>query len=307
MKNFRNRITPCLWFDREAEDAAHFYTFLFKNSAINHIGYHGETNYKTHGKQKENVLTVDFELAGQPFTAINGGPHFKFTPAISLFVICETEVELYMLWSELAEGGQILMELDEYEWSKKYGWVADRYGLSWQVSLGKLGDVNGQKITPTFLFVSEQGRAEDAINHYTSIFEHSGITGIMRYKHGQNQPEGTVKHAQFTLDSMVFMAMDGTPVHEFNFNEAFSLVINCDNQEQVDYYWQKLSALPEAEQCGWLKDKFGVSWQVVPVVLNDMLHDEDAKKSKRVMNAMLQMKKLDIVRLQGAYNGVAKS
>ncbi len=200
------------------------------------------------------------------------------------------------------EGGQILMPLDTYAWSEKYGWLQDRFGVSWQITLGKIQDL-GQKFTPALLFAGEQqGRAEEALNFYSSIFKHSSTKLISRYGAGGIDPEGTVNHAQFKLDGQGFIAMDSAMPHAFQFNEAVSFVINCDTQEDIDYYWNKLIEGGGTEgQCGWLKDKFGVSWQVVPPVLGGMLGSTDPGKSQRVMQAMLQMKKLDIARLKKAF------
>lgn len=248
-------------------------------------------------------MTVDFKLAGYKMIALNGGPHFSFTPAISFYVTCETEAEVDELWEKLSEGGSTMMPLDQYEWSEKYGWVRDRYGLTWQISLGKLEDVHGQKIVPLLMYVDEEGRAEEAINLYTSLFDDSEIDGILRYGPGEDQPEGTVTHAQFLLKGELFMVMDSSPEHaDFTFNEAVSLLIQCEDQEEIDHFWN-LSTVPEAEQCGWLKDKFGVSWQVVPEQLSGMLNDSDSEKAERVTEAFLQMKKFDIQKLQEAYEG----
>ncbi|MDR8393730.1 VOC family protein [Aliifodinibius sp. S!AR15-10] len=297
------KITSCLWFDDQAEEAANFYVSLFDDSEIGMITNYVEAGQEIHGKEAGSVMTVDFELAGTKFVALNGGPHFTFTPAISFFVVCETETEVEHLWEKLSEGGKPLMKLGEYGWSKKYGWVEDRYGLSWQLSLGKLEDV-GQKITPSLMFVSEEGQAEEAINLYTSLFEDSDITGILRYGEGEEQPEGSVKHAQFRLNGETFMAMDSSPKHaDFTFNEAISLVIECDSQEEVDHFWSTLTkgGDPKAQQCGWLKDRFGVSWQVTPSELHKMLLDPDAEKVARVTDAFMQMKKLDLRQLREVY------
>lgn len=293
-------ISTCLWFDDQAEKAADFYVSIFENAKIiNTTPYQVET---PSDKPIGSVMTVDFELEGQQFTGLNGGPHFTPNSAISFFVMCETEDEVDRIWEELLNGGTALMKLDSYGWSEKYGWVQDRYGLTWQISLGKLDDVHGQKITPSLMYVSQRGVAEEAINHYTSIFKESDITGILRYDAGEEQPEGIVQHAQFRLNDGVFMAMDSSPEHaEATFNEAISFMVNCQTQEEVDYYWEKLSAVPEAEQCGWLKDKFGVSWQIVPAEMDELFSGEDTEKSKRAMEAMLRMKKLDIKKLKQAY------
>lgn len=297
------KIIPNLWFDNQAEEAAEFYVSVFgENSEIKTVTRYSDEGQEIHGMAAGTVMTIDFELGGYSFVGLNGGPHFKFTPAISFFVMAESEAEVDKLWHDLSEGGSVLMELGKYDWSEKYGWVEDKYGLSWQIALGKLEDVDGQKITPSLMYVDEKGKAEEAINFYTSVFTDSDITGILHYGEGQEQPEGAVMHAQFNLNGGIFMAMDSSPEHaDFDFNEAISFIVNCENQEEVDYYWDKLSAHPEAEQCGWLKDRFGVSWQVVPAGWEEMLQHEDEEKVKRVMRAMLQMKKLDIQALKEAF------
>ncbi|HEX9980190.1 MAG TPA: VOC family protein [Flavobacterium sp.] len=161
-----------------------------------------------------------------------------------------------------------------------------------------------QKITPNLWFDSN---AEDAVRFYTSIFKDSSIVKMSYYgREGQEihgMPEGTVMVIEFSLDGQSFLALNGGPV--FKFNEAISMVIHCGPQEEVDYFWEKLAegGDPSAQQCGWLKDKFGLSWQVVPQILGELIADEDADKSARVMHAMLQMKKIDIAALEAAYFG----
>lgn len=296
------KITPCLWFDNNAEEAATFYASLFEHSGIDGILRYGDEGREITGKQAGSVMTVDFRLAGYRLTGLNGGPQFRFTPAISFFVVCEAEAEVGALWEKLSAGGGALMELGKYDWSEKYGWVQDRFGLTWQVALGKIEDV-GQKITPSLLFVGKQnGRAEEAVKLYTKIFQPSKIDGILRHTVGE--AKGTVKHAQFGLSDEKFMAMDSALGHAFGFNEAISLQIACESQDEVDSFWTQLTANGGEEgPCGWLKDPFGVSWQVVPTVLQKLLSDPDPAKTKRVTHAFLQMKKFDIGALQRAYEG----
>ncbi|MCW9712512.1 VOC family protein [Aliifodinibius salicampi] len=303
-KEHTQKIIPHLWFDDKAEEAVNFYTSLFEDSTIGSVSRYGEAGKEFHGQKAGTVMTVDFDLAGYKMIALNGGPHFSFTPAISFYVTCKTEEEVEKIWQKLSEGGSPMMPLDKYEWSEKYGWVQDQYGLTWQISLGNLKDVHGQKIVPSLMFVDEEGQAEEAVNLYTSLFDDSDITGILRYGPGEDQPEGSVMHAQFRLnDGEVFMVMDSSPEHAgFTFNEAVSLLIQCDTQEEIDHFWS-LSAVPAAEQCGWLKDKFGVFWQVAPTQLFEMLNDSDSEKVERVTNAFLQMKKFDIQKLREAFEG----
>lgn len=300
------KISPFLWFDNQAEEAVEFYTSIFKNSKVMKTTYYEENGAKVSGQPKGSVMTMSFQLEEQEFAAINGGPHFQFNPSISFFVVCETEEETDDLWKHLSQDGQVLMELDEYPWSKKYGWVNDRYGVSWQLSYGLISEV-GQKITPCLMFVGPRaGQAEEAINFYTSVFNDSHVHGISRYEAGGQDPEGTIQHAQFTLEGGTFMAMDSALDHNFSFNEALSFVISCDFQQEVDSYWDKLTegGDEKAQQCGWLKDKYGISWQVVPKTLFELLEDQDAEKVKRVTQAMLQMKKIEIEGLRQAASAV---
>lgn len=284
-------ITPFLWFNDDMEPAMQQYTTAFANSAVLQVN-----------RQGDRAFTASFSLGGQKFSAINGGPSFRFTPATSLFVQCETEAEVDHLWGNLSEGGKTLMPLQAWPWSEKYGWLEDRFGLSWQISLGKLSDV-GQKITPALLFVDAQnGRAEAAMQRYLSVFNSNTIDGILYYGPGQPNTEGFVQHAQFALAGQKMMVTDGGTGHNYTFNEAFSLVISTETQEETDHYWTQLTRDGgEESQCAWLKDPFGVSWQVVPKALMQYLSDPDASKAGSVMQAMLKMRKIDISLLQNAY------
>ncbi len=152
-----------------------------------------------------------------------------------------------------------------------------------------------QKITPFLWF---DGKAEEAMNFYTSIFKNSKIGRISRYGEGGPGEKGTVMTASFQLEGQEFMALNGGPL--FKFSPAISFFINCQTQEEVDELWEKLSAGGQKERCGWLKDKFGVSWQIIPTVLGELLQHKDAQKAKRVMDAMLQMDKIDIASLKRA-------
>jgi predicted 3-demethylubiquinone-9 3-methyltransferase (glyoxalase superfamily) len=293
-------ITPHLWFDKEAKEAAEFYTSIFKDSRIKNTA-------TLHNTPSGMVDLLTIELLGQEFRLINAGPLFKFTPAVSFLVACEAKKEVDALWNELSKGGSALMELGDYPFSERYGWTQDRYGLSWQVMF--MGDLKfEQRITPTLMFVGEQcGRAEEAINFYSSVFHDAKVDHILRYgKDDKPDKEGTIKHGSVSLEGESFALMDSARAHNFTFNEAISFMVHCDTQEQIDYFWSKLSAEPKAEQCGWLKDKFGLSWQIVPTVMDEMLSDRDPSKLARVTEAFLKMKKFDIAKLKEVY-GQAKS
>ena len=292
-----DKITPHLWFDTEAVEAAEFYASTFPNSRIGDVS-------TLHDTPSGDTDVVSFELFGQPFMAISAGPHFRFTPAVSFLIRCVTKEEADEVWETPSGGGTVLMPLDSYPFSERYGWTEDRYGLSWQVMYAGDEEV-AQRITPTLMFVGGVcGKAEEAINFYTSVFRNSKVGDIVRYAEGE-QPDkaGTIKHAGFTLEGQEFAAMDSAHEHDFGFNEAISFMVGCDSQDEIDYYWDRLSAVPEAEQCGWLKDGYGVSWQIVPSALDQMLSSGTREQIDRVTQAFLSMKKFDIAELQRAYEG----
>lgn len=291
------KITPHLWFDQEAKEAGAFYTSVFKNSRVKNT-----TTLNNTPSGSVDIVTI--ELAGQEFMLLSAGPMFKFTPAISFLVACDTKEEVDALWSELSRGGTPLMELGAYPFSERYGWTQDRYGVSWQVMYVSDQPIR-QKITPALMFTGKQsGKAEEAITFYTSVFHDSSAGFSMRYGAGEEpDKEGTIKYAAFTLEGEEFAAMDSAHAHGFGFNEAISLMVHCDTQQEIDYYWDKLSADPRAEQCGWLKDKFGVSWQVVPNEMDEMFATNDQAKIARVTEAFLKMKKFDLATLRKAAEG----
>ena len=299
------KINPFLWFDDNAEEAVNFYVSTFKYSKIKGTTRYSEASSKAAGRPKDSVMTVAFELFGQSFTAINGGPIFKINPSVSFIVNCKTGNEVQELWDNLSNGGTALMPLDKYPFSEKYGWIQDKYGVSWQL-IQASGDFQ-QTIIPTLIFTGNiSGKAEEAINNYTSIFSditasESKLISAFRYSPDQKpEKEGTIMFADFKLDGQIFAAMDSAREHKFNFNEAVSFVVNCESQREIDYFWDKLSAVPQAEMCGWLKDKYGLSWQIVPANIGELLSSKEPGKSQRVMQKVLQMKKLDIEELQNA-------
>jgi predicted 3-demethylubiquinone-9 3-methyltransferase (glyoxalase superfamily) len=291
------KIIPHLWFDKEAKEAAELYTSLFPDSKVNNIT-------TLHDTPSGDCDIVSFTLANQSFMAISAGPLFKFNPSISFHIKCQTKEEVDALWEKLLPGGTVLMELGSYPFSERYGWLQDKYGLSWQIIFAG-GNQIKQKIVPVLMFVGDvAGRAEEAGNFYASVFHNAQANVFARYGKGEEpDKDGTVKYASIILEGQEFGAMDSAQKHAFAFNEAISLIISCENQEEIDYYWQKLSAVPESEQCGWLKDKFGVSWQVSPVALDEMMSKGTKEQIDRVTQAFLKMKKFDLAQLEAAYEG----
>jgi predicted 3-demethylubiquinone-9 3-methyltransferase (glyoxalase superfamily) len=275
-----NQMYPCLWFDGQAKAAAEFYCSVFENSKIT----------------SENPLVTRWELDGVQFMGLNGGPIFTPNPSVSFFVTCETNEEVEAIWNKLSVDGKIMMALDQYDWSEYYGFLQDKYNVSWQIYKGKFSEVN-QKIVPCFLFTDSRfGQANKAVQFYTALFSNSKIDGIVYYDENESPLKDIVKHSQFVLDGNVFMAMDGAGVHNFTFDEGISFVIECETQAEIDYYWNHLIADGGAEsQCGWCKDRFGVSWQVVPKILAELMSNPE--KRQKVMDAFLKMKKFDIATL----------
>lgn len=289
-----SKITPFLWFDSNAEEAVYFYTSVFENSKILKVTRYDDSSAKASGRSVDSVLTMSFKLEGQNVTALNGGPHFKLNPSTSFFVYCESENKIDLLYKKLSEGGEILMPLDKYDWSKKYAWVQDKFGLSWQLDVDKIN--NAQKILPAFLFVNDKSlKVKEAAAYYASVFPNSKMIMESPYDKSAGLPKDSLLFTQFKLSDYLFNAMSSTLKHDFDFNEAFSFVVSCKDQDEVDYYWNKLIASGGMEsQCGWLKDKYGVSWQIVPTRLMELLNDSNSEKSKKAMTAMLKMKKIII-------------
>jgi predicted 3-demethylubiquinone-9 3-methyltransferase (glyoxalase superfamily) len=300
------KITPHLWFDKQAVEAADFYVALFPESRITNVTRLTNT-------PSGDCDLVSFALAGQPFMAISAGPFFKFNPSVSFHIRCSTKEEVDGIWERLSPGAKVLMPLDTYPFSARYGWLEDRYGLSWQVILTGPSPVH-QKLIPALMFTGRAcGKAEEAMNFYAAAFQ--GAPGgakagdtkaevLARYGNGEEpDKEGSVRYAHFWLLGQEFAAMDSARQHNFAFNEAISFLVPCDTQEEIDYFWGKLSADPKAEQCGWLKDKYGLSWQVAPTIMQKFMGGGDRKRMERVTQAFLKMKKFDIAALERAAEG----
>lgn len=283
------KITPHLWFDKEARGAAEFYVAAFDQAKINFINTIPDT-------PSGDAEIVGFQIMGYDFMAISAGPYFKLNPAISFHARCRTTEEVERLWGKLSPGGTVMMELSEYPFSKRYGWIQYKFGVSWQVIHTE--EDTASRIMPALMFVGDVcGRAEEAIQFYASVFPGGESRVIDRYMEGEEPDQaGSVKYSQFSLFDQEFVAMDSAWNHEFAFNEAVSFIVNCKDQQEIDYYWNKLSAVPEAEQCGWIKDKYGVSWQITPENMDELIGKNPAKTTP----VMLQMKKIIIADLEKA-------
>ena len=273
-------IGTCLWFDGKAKEAALYYKEVFGDVEI----------------ISENPMAVVYQIFGRRFMNLNGGPGFNINPSISFFISMENEAKTQSLWEKLTVDGKILMPLNKYPWSDKYGWCADKFGVNWQLMLGHKSK---SKLMPNMLFTGQQnGKANEAIHFYTNLFKGATVINIDTYKKGEPDTEGNIKYAQFELNELSFGAMDSSAPHQFSFNEAVSFIITVDTQEEIDYYWNYLIQNGAPGKCGWLKDKFGISWQVVPTCLGKFM--TNPATAPKAAYAFLQMSKFIIADLEKA-------
>ena len=291
----KQKIIPHLWFDKEAVEAADFYASTFPNSKV---------TFKTQIKDTSSgdCDIVNFEIMGFGFQAISAGPLFKFNPSISIMVNFDPSQDkdarrrIDEVWEKLSEGGKALMPLDKYPFSERYGWIQDKYGFSWQLIYTQPQGEERPLIIPSLLFVSDTcDKAREATDFYLYVFKNSKRGAIAIYPAGMEpNKEGAVMFTDFTLEGQWFAAMDGsTDMHNFKFNEALSFMVNCEDQNEIDHFWEKLSAVPGAERCGWVKDKYGVSWQIVPHNMGELM----SKNPEKTTPVMLKMKKIIIADL----------
>ncbi|WP_138858580.1 VOC family protein [Exiguobacterium mexicanum] len=289
-------IIPCIWFEGDVEAIAEWYVSKFPDSFVDYT-----TKLTDTPSGETTVVTVS--LAGQFFQLLGAGPLKERNPSISYMVAFPTSEEVETLWNELVEGAEVLMPLDTYDFSERYGWLKDKHGVSWQIMHS--GGMDIQTVTPCFLFVGDVfGRAEAAMNDWISIFPDSYVLEdhLIRYEATDGpELEGKLNYARFVLSGREFVTMDSAENHQFAFNEMQSLIAFCETQAEIDDYWAKLSVVPEAEQCGWLQDRYGVSWQIVPWEMEEMLTTGTKEQLARVTEAFLPMKKIDVKALRNVY------
>lgn len=320
MKTDEQKIVPCLWFDKQCEEAMNFYISAFsglsgegKESKIISVKRY-EEGMETPGIEEMvgKILTGVFDLEGYRFMVLDGGPVFKVNPSVSFILNFNpannnnAKRNLALLWNRFTQGGKVLMELQKYPFSEHYGWIQDKYGISWQLFLSDPDAEPRPFIVPSLMFTGDvSGKAEEAGNFYLSVFKNSKKGILERYPEGmEHDKEGSVMYFDFMIEDQWFAVMDSGRMHEFSFNEAMSFTVNCIDQAEVDKLWDRLSHVPESEVCGWLKDKYGVSWQIIPEKLGELISDPDKEKANRVLNTMLHMKKIVIKELEEAYVAV---
>jgi predicted 3-demethylubiquinone-9 3-methyltransferase (glyoxalase superfamily) len=278
----KNWIYPCIWFNGNAEEAAELYCSAFPDAKV--------TN--------SSSMVVNFEITGKQFMGLNGGPLYKPNPSVSFFQIFATEAEITHAWELLTNEGKIMMQLDSYPWSEKYGWLEDKYGVSWQLMIGMQGQEKPD-VFPALMYTGTQnGLAAKAMDFYTSLFPNSSIDLVAKYEAGEHDTEGNIKHAQFQLNGYKLAAMDSSMGHQFEFNQGVSMVVSCDTQEEIDRLWTKLTEGGKESRCGWCQDAFGLWWQIVPSALGRLMSDRS--KSQKVMEAFMKMNKFNIAELEEA-------
>lgn len=295
------RIIPNLWFARNADEAVAFYLDVFGgDSALLTTQRYPETGLPEFQQDMAGELLIaEFSLRGYRLTAINAGDEFSPTPAISFMLnfdpvnyadAAAARDDLDAVWQRLADGGKVLMPLEQYDFSQRYGWVQDRYGFSWQLSLTDPEGDPRPFLMPAFMFGSiHQNQAAAAVDYWTGLFPAAQVGHQYRYPEsiGPATTE-SLMFSDFTLFGQWFVAMDSGVDQDTTFTPALSLLVQCDTQEDIDRFWGALSAIPEAEQCGWCQDQFGVSWQIVPTQMAELMQRPGAYER------MLQMKKLVI-------------
>ncbi len=293
------KITPFLWFEKDMKKITDFYLSVFPGSKIKSSG-------GLDGTPSGHVSTATMEIFGLDFNFMTAGPYLPFNPTVSFIISCDSIAEVDTLWTKLSATGKILMELSAYPFAEKFGWAQDQHGVSWQIMFSTQMK-SPQKVTPTLMFAGTVcGRAEEAVNFYTNVFHNSKINYLMKYGPEdihKIEAKATIKHAGFTIENCYMALMDSGRPSPLSFEQAVSFIVSCDTQEEVDYYWDKLTEGGKEVQCGWLNDKFGFPWQIVPSRMESMLSGGSPEQIARVTEAFMQMKKFDIEKLEKVYRG----
>jgi len=292
------KITPFLWFEKNIREIADFYQSVFPGTKVHGTGELQDT-------PSGAVQMATLEIFGVNFDIMTAGPYLPFRPTISFIVSCESAAEVDQLWSKLSATGKVLMELSSYPFAEKYGWVQDQYGVSWQIMFSTQNRPD-QKIVPTMMFAGDVcGRAEEAIQFYTSVFKNSKVFYTMPYDGSEpvDDNRAKIKHASISLENFTIALMDSGKQSPLSFEQAISFIVKCDDQKELDYFWEKLTEGGKEVQCGWLSDKFGMPWQVVPTAMDRMMSTGTPEQIARVTAAFMKMKKFDIAELEKVFQG----
>ncbi|HEL1997878.1 TPA: VOC family protein [Streptococcus suis] len=288
-------IIPHLWYDTEAKEAVAFYAELFGGKI--------DWTYTITDTPSGDSDLIQFQLGDLTLAAISAGPYFKLNESMSLMVNVASKDEVTRLYQALSEGGRMLMPLGEYPFSPYYVWLEDRFGLSWQLSYAPDLDKPYQ-FDICLLFSQEQvGLAQPMLDYYKDKLPQASVGQLSYYGEGEAAVEAAkLNYAELLVAGQKMIVMDHGYGGEASFNEAFSLMVYVDSQDELNFYYDLLSAVPEAEMCGWVKDQFGISWQIVPRVLMEAYDTASPETVKVVNAAVMTMKRLDIAAIQALLN-----
>ena len=278
-------ITPAIWCDGTADEAAQFYADVFRDASI---------------AEQAPGLAATVSIHGFKLSLINGGNQYAPNPSIScilnfdpLLFGGEEQARAYLdeLYERLSTGG-VLMELGEYPFSPRYAWVRDRFGMTWQLMLTDPDGDPRPFVIPSFMFGgTNHAHAEEATDAWIALFDNARRGALYRYEEGGPLDAGTVMFTDFTLRGTWMAATDSGTFHDFTFTPGVSMIVSCRDQEEIDRYWAGLSAVPEAERCGWCVDRWGVSWQIVPHNIAELMTDAATR------DKILHMGKIDLTKL----------
>ena len=278
-------ITPAIWCDGTADEAAQFYTDVFRDTSI---------------AEQAPGIAATVSIHGFRLSLINGGNQYAPNPSIScilnfdpLLFGGEEQARAYLdeLYERLSTGG-VLMELGEYPFSPRYAWVRDRFGMTWQLMLTDPDGDPRPFVIPSFMFGgTNHANAEEATDAWIALFDNARRGALYRYEEGGPLDAGTVMFTDFTLRGTWMAATDSGTFHDFTFTPGVSMIVSCRDQEEIDRYWAGLSAVPEAERCGWCVDRWGVSWQVVPHNIAELMANAATR------DKILHMGKIDLTKL----------
>ncbi|NQN66948.1 VOC family protein [Streptococcus suis] len=279
-------IIPHLWYNTEAKEAVAFYVDLF--------GGNVDWTYTITDTPSGDSDLIQFQLGDMTLAAISAGPYFKLNESMSLMVNVASKDEVTRLYQALSEGGRVLMPLGEYPFSPYYVWLEDRFGLSWQLSYAPDLDKPYQ-FDICLLFSQDQvGLAQPMLDYYKDKLPQASVGQLSYYGEGEAAVEAAkLNYAELLVAGQKMIVMDHGYGGEASFNEAFSLMLYVDSQDELNFYYDLLSAVPEAEMCGWVKDQFGISWQIVPRILMEAYDTASPETVKAVNDAVLQMRRLD--------------
>ena len=278
-------ITPAMWCDGTADEAAQFYADVFRDASVT---------------EQAPGLAATVSIHGFKLSLINGGNQYAPNPSIScilnfdpLLFGGEKQARDYLdeLYERLSTGG-VLMELGEYPFSPRYAWVRDRFGMTWQLMLTDPDGDPRPFVIPSFMFGgTNHAHAEEATDAWIALFDNARRGALYRYEEGGPLDAGTVMFTDFTLRGTWMAATDSGTFHDFTFTPGVSMIVSCRDQEEIDRYWAGLSAVPEAERCGWCVDRWGASWQVVPHNIAELMANAATR------DKILHMGKIDLAKL----------